>query len=270
MDKTVFDIPNADIAWCPGCGNFGILNIMKKALTEMNISPRNLVFSSGIGQAAKIPQYLQCHYFNGLHGRSLPVATAIKAVNPKLTVIAESGDGCTYGEGGNHFIHTIRRNPDIVNLVHNNMIYGLTKGQGSPTTNKGMKTSLQLNGYPLEPFNPIATALSCGATFIARAFSGDVKGSVEILKKAVEHKGYAIIDMLQPCVTFNKLNTYKWFKENTYSINDNTDKKRAFEISMEQESLALGVIYKGKETESFTERTGIYESNKRPLAYTPE
>jgi len=126
-----------DIAWCPGCGNFGILNVLKNALEDLEIVPGNLVLVSGIGQAAKIPHYLKTNFFNGLHGRALPPATAIKASNPALTVIAESGDGDMYGEGGNHFIHTIRRNPNITNIVHDNMVYGLTKGQASPTSSKG-------------------------------------------------------------------------------------------------------------------------------------
>jgi 2-oxoglutarate ferredoxin oxidoreductase subunit beta len=134
MEAHDFDMSNIDIAWCPGCGNFPILKILKQALAELETEPTNLVLVSGIGQAAKIPHYFKTHVFNGLHGRALPAATAIKAANPALTVIAESGDGDMYGEGGNHFLHTIRRNPDITNIVHNNMVYGLTKGQASPTS----------------------------------------------------------------------------------------------------------------------------------------
>ncbi len=217
MDKNIFELNHEiDRAWCPGCGNFAIIKILKQALQELGKTPQETVISSGIGQAAKLPQYLNLNYFNGLHGRSLPVATAIKATNPELTVIAESGDGCTYGEGGNHFIHAIRRNPNLTNIVHNNMIYGLTKGQGSPTTMKGVKTSVQINGYFIEPFNPTAVALANGATFVARAFSGNVEQSVDIIKKAIQHKGYALVDMLHPCVSFNKYNDFKWYKENTY------------------------------------------------------
>ena len=139
-----FDMGKIDIAWCPGCGNFGILSLLKDTLADMDVSPADLVLVSGIGQAAKTPQYLRANYFNGLHGRALPPATAIKAANPNLTVIAESGDGDMYGEGGNHFIHTIRRNPNITNVVHNNMVYGLTKGQASPTSQIGFKTPVQV------------------------------------------------------------------------------------------------------------------------------
>jgi len=168
-------------AWCPGCGNFGVLNALKKALVELNIEPKNLVISSGIGQAAKTPHYVKCNFFNGLHGRALPPATAIKAVNPALTVIAESGDGCSYGEGGNHFIHTVRRNPDITHIVHNNMVYGLTKGQFSATADLGStKKGGAANDLP--PFDCCALALQWGATFVARSFSGDKEQLVPLIQ----------------------------------------------------------------------------------------
>ncbi|NCC50473.1 MAG: hypothetical protein EOM20_04575 [Spartobacteria bacterium] len=168
-----FDTNVSDIAWCPGCGNFGILKIIKEVLTELSSTPQQTVLVSGIGQAAKIPQYINAHFFNGLHGRALPPATAIKASNPNLTVIAESGDGDMYGEGGNHFIHCIRRNPNITNIVHNNMVYGLTKGQASPTSERGFQTPVQVNGVMLEPINPIAVAISLDASFVARVFVGE-------------------------------------------------------------------------------------------------
>lgn len=247
LDKKIYDMPHkTDIAWCPGCGNFPILNIMKMALAELDIPPTEAVICSGIGQAAKAPHYLRVHYFNGLHGRALPPATAIKISNPKLTVLVESGDGDTYGEGGNHFMHTIRRNPDITNIVHNNMVYGLTKGQASPTSEKGMQTPVQVNGVVLEPFNPLAVALSCGATFVARAFAGDIMQAKEIVKEAIQHKGYALVDLFQPCVVFNKQNTYQWFKANTYYLDEKRDranKAKAFEIALNMDKLALGVIY---------------------------
>lgn len=247
IDKKLYDMPHkTDMAWCPGCGNFPILNIVKTALAELDILPTEAVICSGIGQAAKAPHYLRVNYFNGLHGRALPPATAIKIANPKLTVIAESGDGDTYGEGGNHFMHTIRRNPDITNIVHNNMVYGLTKGQASPTSERGMVTPVQTAGVIMEPFNPIAVALSCGATFVARAFSGDVVQAVKIVKEAIQHKGYALVDIFQPCVVFNKQNTYQWFKQNTYYLNeeyDRSNRSKAFEIAQDYSKLALGIIY---------------------------
>lgn len=250
-----------DIAWCPGCGNFPILNILKLALSELDIVPEDVVLCSGIGQAAKTPHYLRVNYFNGLHGRALPPAIAIKTTQPKLTVIAESGDGDTYGEGGNHFMHTIRRNPDITNIVHNNMIYGLTKGQASPTSERGLKNPIQPEGVIVEPFNPIAVALACGATFVGRAFAGDVMGAKEVVKAAILHKGYALVDVFQPCVVFNKQNTYQWFKEHTYSLDpgrDKSDKMEALRIALDQEKFALGIIYQetGKPTYETLVREG--------------
>ena len=160
MDREIFDMGDIDMAWCPGCGNFSILDTLKSALAELEIPPEELVMVSGIGQAAKIPHYIRANVFNGLHGRALPPATGIKASNPGLTVIAESGDGDMYGEGGNHFIHCIRRNPDITNIVHNNMVYGLTKGQASPTSQAGFRTPVQVEGVFMEPFNPLAVAVA--------------------------------------------------------------------------------------------------------------
>ncbi len=270
IDKKLYDMPpHTDIAWCPACGNFPILTIMKQALAELDIAPKDAVICSGIGQAAKTPQYLRVNYFNGLHGRALPPAIGIKNANPKLTVIAESGDGDTYGEGGNHFLHTIRRNPDITNIVHNNMIYGLTKGQASPTSEKGLKNPLQPDGVVVEPFNPIAVALAVGATFVARAFAADIAQSKEIVKAAILHKGYALVDIFQPCVVFNKQNTYQWFKEHTYSLDetyDKTDKMKAMELAFDQEKFALGVIY--QETGRPTYET-LVRQDTEPLYIKP-
>ena len=267
MDTKVFDMNDIDIAWCPGCGNFPILKMLKRALAELQKKPKDIVLVSGIGQAAKIPHYFNTNVFNGLHGRALPAATAIKAANPALTVIAESGDGDMYGEGGNHFIHTIRRNPNITNIVHNNMVYGLTKGQASPTSQKGFVTPVQVSGVFLEPFNPLAFAIALDASFVARAFSGDIEQTVDILKKAIEYNGYALVDIFQPCVSFNKLNTVQWFKENTYYLEDHdpSDRQKAFEKATETEKLPLGIFYKSPQKPSFEENVGIYEEKQDPL-----
>ena len=268
IDKKLYDMPRGtDMAWCPGCGNFPILNIVKMALAELDRAPQDVVLCSGIGQAAKTPHYLRVNYFNGLHGRALPPAIAIKVSNPRLTVIAESGDGDTYGEGGNHFMHTIRRNPDITNIVHDNMIYGLTKGQASPTSEKGLKNPIQPEGVIVDQFNPLAVALSLGATFVARAFTGDILQTKEIIKEAILHKGYALVDVFQPCVVFNKQNTYQWFKEKGYYVDekyDKTDKMKALELAFDLDRLALGVIYQheGKPTYETLVREGngpLYE-----------
>ena len=256
-----------DIAWCPGCGNFPILKILKQTLARLQIEPKDLVLVSGIGQAAKIPHYFRTNVFNGLHGRALPAATAIKASNPALTVIAESGDGDMYGEGGNHFIHTIRRNPDITNIVHNNMVYGLTKGQASPTSQKGFVTPVQVNGVFLEPFNPLAVAVALDAGFVARAFAGDIEQTSDILEKAIKFKGYALVDVFQPCVSFNKINMNPRFKEHTYYLEDHdpSDRQKAFEKATETDRLPLGVFYTSPQKPSFEENVGVYQQEQTPL-----
>ncbi|GAF71376.1 unnamed protein product [marine sediment metagenome] len=267
--ENLFDLEdkNIDLAWCPGCGNFGILQALKRALTELKIKPESLVLVSGIGQAAKTPQYFKTNMFNGLHGRALPVATAIKACNPELTVIAEGGDGDMYGEGGNHFLHAIRRNPNLTNIVHNNMVYGLTKGQASPTSQQGFKTPVQVNGVFLEPFNPLAVAIALNASFVARTFIGDEEQTVEILKEAIKHKGYALVDIFQPCVSFNKLNTYPWFKEKTFYLkkHDPYDRLAAFEQAVKTEKLPLGIFYKHPGKKTFEEGIKAYETDKAPI-----
>ena len=268
MDAKTFDMGDIDIAWCPGCGNFGIRNILMKTLAELDIEPKNLVIVSGIGQAAKIPHYLKCNIFNGLHGRALPPAVAIKAVNPELVVIAESGDGDMYGEGGNHFTNNIRRNPDITNIIHNNMVYGLTKGQASPTSQRGFVTPVQMNGVILEPFNPIAVAVALDASFVARAYIGDMEETKEILKRAITHKGYALVDIFQPCVSFNKLNTYQWFKERTYYLEDSYDphnKNEAFKKATEKDKLPLGIFYINPAKKTFEENLNVYQDSSVPV-----
>ncbi len=268
MEAKEYNLENLDIAWCPGCGDFGILNILKQSLAELDIAPEGLVMVSGIGQAAKIPHYLKCNFFNGLHGRALPAATGIKAANPALTVIAESGDGDMYGEGGNHFIHTIRRNPDITNIVHNNMVYGLTKGQASPTSRKGFVTPVQVSGVAGEPFNPLAVAIALNASFVARAFAGDIPRTKEIVKQAIQHHGYALVDILQPCVSFNKVNTHQWFRENTYYLEDShdpRDRDAAFAKASETDRLPLGVFYLGPDRPTFEENQPAYRESRAPL-----
>ena len=267
-----YDMGDIDIAWCPGCGNFAILKALKRALAELGRAPKDVVMVSGIGQAAKIPQYLKSNYFNGLHGRALPPATLIKSVNPRMTVVAESGDGDMYGEGGNHFIHTIRRNVDITNIVHDNMVYGLTKGQASPTSMMGFRTPVQVEGSILEPFNPMTVAISLDASFVARVYSVDVDRTVEVLKAAIAHKGYALVDVLQPCVTFNKVNTYEWFRENSYYLEDShdpEDRVEAFRRASEKDLLPLGVFYVNAGKRSFEENLGVYATDDTPIHQRP-
>lgn len=267
MSENSYLRQGCDVAWCPGCGNYGILKLVSATLAELQLDPQQTVFVSGIGQAAKLPQYLNLHYFNGLHGRALPPATAIKASNRSLTVIAESGDGDMYGEGGNHFLHCIRRNPDLTNIVHNNMVYGLTKGQASPTSSRGMVTPLQVDGVILEPFNPLAVALALDASFVARAYVGHVEETRAILKAAIQHRGYALVDLLQPCVTFNKLNTYQWFEAHTTALpaeHNPGDRVQAFIRACEEEPLRLGIFYQ-KEKPIFEEQLAAYADDPRPL-----
>ncbi|MHA1212771.1 MAG: thiamine pyrophosphate-dependent enzyme [Candidatus Heimdallarchaeota archaeon] len=265
--KEIFDIKDMDCSWCPGCGNFPILDTLKEALAELEIKPQELVLVSGIGQAAKTPQYLRSNYFNGLHGRSLPPAWAIKASNPLLTVIAVSGDGCSFGEGGNHFIHTVRRNPNITNIVHDNFIYGLTKGQASPTSRFGFTTPVQVDGVILDPFNPLAIAIGLDASFVARTFAGDQEHMKKMMKQAIQHKGYALLDILQPCVSFNKVNTYKWFKDRVYYLeetHDPTNRSMALERASETEKFPLGIFYINNKP-TFEDNLYIYKENKEPL-----
>lgn len=267
MDPRIFEY-DEPISWCPGCGNFAIYNALRAACAELELSPGNLVLVSGIGQAAKLPHYFKSHFFNGLHGRALSNATGIKVANPGLTVIAIGGDGDMYGEGGNHFLHTIRRNPDITNLVHNNMVYGLTKGQASPTSLKGIKTPVQPDGVLSEPLNPVALALVLGAGFVARAFCADIDQTKEIIKKAILHKGYALVDIFQPCVSFNKINTYQWFRSKTYYLPEDHDTHHlqlALSRALETERLPLGIFYERTETLSFEEQLPAYKDDKIPL-----
>ena len=249
---------NDDNAWCPGCGNFGIVISLKEALAQLGLRPEDVVLVSGIGQAAKTPHYIKSNGFNGLHGRALPPAQAIKMVNKNLKVIVTSGDGDSYGEGGNHFIHCIRRNIDMVHLVHNNQIYGLTKGQGSPTTGKGQVTSMQFEGVYTEPMNPLSIAISAGATFVARSFSSDKEHLKSIIKEAINHKGYALVDIMQPCVVFNKVNTFKWYKDRMYKLDETYDYTNKFEALKKaeefgDEGIPIGIIYKDVSKESYHE-----------------
>lgn len=267
MNGNPFIRQGCDIAWCPGCGNYAILKLMSTVMAELKLDRQRTVLVSGIGQAAKIPQYLEVHFFNGLHGRALPAATAIKASNPELTVIAESGDGDMYGEGGNHFLHCIRRNPDLTNIVHNNMVYGLTKGQASPTSQRGFETPLQPTGVILEPFNPLAVAIALDASFVARAYVGHREQTLAILREAIRHRGYALVDLLQPCVTFNKLNTYQWFEEHTADLgadHDPRDRVQAFARAIETEPLRLGIFYR-RDKPVFEEQLAAYHENGEPL-----
>ncbi len=253
---TAADYKGLESAWCPGCGNFGILNAVKQALVGLGLEPYQVLMVSGIGQAGKLPHYLKCNTFNSLHGRPVPPAIGAKCANPELTVIAVSGDGDAYGEGGNHFIHAVRRNHDITYLVHNNQVYGLTKGQASPTSDIGFVTKTTLHGAP-QPVSPLALAIVSGAGFVARGFAGDVELLTDIIKEAITHKGFSLVDILQPCVSFNRQNTYEWYRERVFKLDagyDTSDKMGAIEKALEWgETIPLGVLYR-EEKPAFEEQ----------------
>ena len=242
------DYGHYETAWCPGCGNHAILEAVKKALAAGRRKPHEVLFVSGIGQAAKAPHYLNANVFNGLHGRSLPVATGAKLANPNLTVIVESGDGCSYGEGGNHFLAAIRRNIDVTLLVHNNQVYGLTKGQASPTSSEGFVTKAQPQGVPSAPFNPVAVAVAMSAGFVARGFSGEIDHLSELIQQGISHRGFAMIDVLQPCISFNMVNTFAWYKKRCYALSSNhdpTDWETAMKVAYEWgDKIPIGAIYR--------------------------
>jgi 2-oxoglutarate/2-oxoacid ferredoxin oxidoreductase subunit beta len=240
-----------DIAWCPGCGNFPIRDVLESVLSELPVPAGKVVLTSGIGQAAKMPHYLEVNYFNGLHGRALPLAVGIKLARPDLTVIAYSGDGCNYGEGGNHFIHTIRRRLDITILTSNNQVYGLTKGQSSPTTDPGVQNLLDPRGNENIPLYPLALALTMGASFVARGFAGDKDHLKSIIRDAILFKGTALVDILQPCVSFNKVNTYSWYRERVHKVEKPADSRHeAIELAETWgPKIPIGVLFRDDSTE---------------------
>ena len=240
------------VAWCPGCGNFSILKALKKALVELQQAPHELVIVSGIGQAPKTPHYLRCNCFNGLHGRTLPVATGIKLANHTLTVLAQGGDGDGYGEGGNHFLHAMRRNIDITYLVHNNQVYGLTKGQTSPTSDYGFVTNTTPRGASSPACNPLLLAVASDCSFVARGFAGEIDHLAGLIKAGIQHKGFALIDILQPCVSFNRVNTFKWYSDRVYQIGDDStydvsNRLNAFEKAQEwDDKIPIGLLYRSQ------------------------
>lgn len=235
-------------AWCPGCGNFPILKTFKEVMVELDIEPHQFTVVSGIGQAAKLPHYTKCNTFNGLHGRTMPVATGIRLANHEMPVIIVTGDGDCYGEGGNHLMAAMRRNINVKLFVHDNQIYGLTKGQPSPTTGEGMVTKNMPFGVIAEQFNPMALAVALDCSFAARGFAADTDHLKALMKEAINHKGFALIDILQPCVTYNKVNTYEWYRQRAYHLEpdyDPEDRREAFSKALEWgDRIPIGVIYR--------------------------
>jgi 2-oxoglutarate ferredoxin oxidoreductase subunit beta len=263
---TLSDYAGLQPAWCPGCGNFGILKALNKALVELEIEPHQVLLVSGIGQAGKLPHYTRGNVFNSLHGRPVPPAIGARIANPDLVVIAISGDGDGYGEGGNHFIHAARRNHNITYLVHNNQVYGLTKGQASPTSDAGFVTKTTPYGAT-NPVNPISLAIVSGASFVSRGFAGDVEHLAGLIKQGIAHKGFSLIDILQPCVSFNHRNTFQWYRERVYKLDDEVgydsgDKEAALGKALEWgEIIPIGVIYE--------EELPVYEDQLPALSNGP-
>ena len=253
----IADYAGAKTAWCPGCGNFGILTALKQALVVLEIEPYRVLMVSGIGQAGKLPHYTKGNVLNVLHGRTLPAAAGAKIANPGLIVIAVAGDGDGYGEGANHFINAARRNHDITYLVHNNQVYGLTKGQASPTSDFGFVTKTTPQGADI-PLNPIALAIAASASFVARGFAGEVVHLSQLIMQGIQHRGFALIDVLQPCPSFNHKNTYTWYRERVYKLDgdgyDPGNRMAASEKAQEWgDGIPIGVIYR-QERPTFEER----------------
>jgi len=255
-------VPNA---WCPGCGNFGILRAVKESLVAMEIEPYNLLFVSGIGQGPKLPHYTRGNVLNGLHGRTVPAATGARLANHELIVIGIDGDGGAYGEGLNHLLAAMRRNINMTYLVHNNQVYGLTKGQASPTSDPGFVTKTTPLGAT-QSLNPLALALASDVSFLARGFSGDVEHLSGLIKAGVEHNGFALIDILQPCVSFNRQNTFQWYRQRVYKVEDEghnpADKTAALTKAQEWgDRIPTGIIYR--------QERPVYEAQIPALEKTP-
>jgi 2-oxoglutarate/2-oxoacid ferredoxin oxidoreductase subunit beta len=226
-----------DPDWCPGCGDFGVLAALEKALVELQIPRHNVVAISGIGCSSNLPGYINTYGMHTLHGRALAVATGLKLANHELTILVTGGDGDGFGIGGNHFVHSMRRNVDLLYIVMDNQIYGLTTGQTSPTSRVGMKTKSMPFGNIEAPINPISLALAAGATFVARGFSGEQKHLTELIKEGIQHQGFSFLDVFSPCVTYNHDNTYQWFRPRVKKLEDDpsydaTDWTAAIEKSL--------------------------------------
>jgi 2-oxoglutarate/2-oxoacid ferredoxin oxidoreductase subunit beta len=235
--------------WCPGCGDFGVLNALQRACAELEIQPHELMVVSGIGCSSNLPGFFRSYGVHSLHGRALPFATGAKLANHAMTVIATGGDGDGYGIGLNHFIQAMRRNINLTYIVMNNEVYGLTTGQVSPTSETGMKTKTTPHGNLEGMLNPLALALAAGCGYIARGFSSDVKSLVKLYREGIQFPGFSLIDVFSPCVTFNKQNTYQWFRERVYRLEDKRHDPTDFHAAMDRalewgEKIPIGLFYR--------------------------
>jgi len=246
--STIQDFSGYQPTWCPGCGDWGIGIAIKSALIQLGLSPSSLFVAFGIGCSGNMNDFLNAYAMHGLHGRSIPNAIGMKLANHKMTTLVVAGDGDCYGEGGNHFLHACRGNHDITVIVHDNRVYGLTTGQSAPTAQKGYVSKSTPLGIIEESVDPLSLAITQGASFVAQAFAGDAIHMSQMIKKAIEHKGFSLVNILQPCVTFNKVNTYPYYMKRVYKIDDNHDKEsitaavqKAREVF--EEKYPLGVLY---------------------------
>jgi len=234
--------------WCPGCGDFGVLTAVAKSASELNLDPKDILVVSGIGCSSNFPGFFNSYGFHGIHGRSIPIATGAKLSNHDLNVVVTGGDGDGYGIGIGHFIHAMRRNLNITYIVMNNGTYGLTTGQTSPTSERGYKTKSTPQGSIENPINPIPLSLISGATYVARGFSGDPSGMSNLITKGIDHKGFSLIDVFSPCVTYNKVNTYDFYRERTYKLLDTDHDPSNFNNAVEKsfeldEKIPIGLFY---------------------------
>jgi 2-oxoglutarate/2-oxoacid ferredoxin oxidoreductase subunit beta len=249
--------------WCPGCGDYMILAALKRAVLELGLKPENVVVVTGIGCGSKINHFIKTYGFEGLHGRALPVASGIKLANDELTVIAITGDGDAYGIGGNHFLHSCRRNLNITYITQDNSIYALTKGQTSPTSSQGKKTNSTPFGVLEEPINPIALGILTGASFVARGYSHELEHLTELIKNAIIHKGFSLVNVLQYCPSMNKQNTLEFFKENVEKLTGNniSDKGEAIMLAERKDKLPIGLFYQVEKP--------TYEEGEPQISETP-
>ena len=258
--------------WCPGCGDFSVLSALETALFELGLKPHQVLVVSGIGCSSNLPGFINAYGMHTLHGRSLAVATGAKLGNHELKVICTGGDGDGFGIGGNHFLHTMRRNVDLTYIVMDNQIYGLTTGQISPTSVKVMKTKTTPHGSVGNPINPIPMAIVGGATYVARAFSGKQKHMVEMFKGAIQHKGFALVDVFSPCVTYNKDNTYQWFNPRVKILEEQghnpTDFNKAIERGYQWgDEIPIGLFWKRADLPSLEELEPVLHDGNGPLAF---
>ena len=258
--------------WCPGCGDFSVLAALQAALLELGLEPHQVCVVSGIGCSSNLPGFLNTYGMHTLHGRSLAVATGLKLANHELKVICTGGDGDGYGIGGNHFLHTMRRNVDLTYIVMDNQIYGLTTGQVSPTSVKGMKTKSTPFGSVENPINPIPLAMVGGATYVARAFSGKQKHMVEMMKGAIRHKGFALVDVFSPCVTYNKDNTYQWFNPRVRILEEPAHDPTNFHQALDRacqwgDEIPIGLFWRRTDLPTLEEQEPVLHNGEGPLGW---